>query len=821
MVTLQDAVTWSPEAVAAASDALAAKRKQLLDLVDEFEAGAPDDAWTGMTANAARATHADISSALADQISELSRVVAELDIAAQAMGTHGAALTGTLDDIAVNGFSVTPAGTGFVVTAPPDSSSSVLDVLRISAWVSQLEDALSGLTEVDANLQAVLAAARENRIRGGAGDLSEAVLPEELRGLDDEEVVEYLLANPTATSTYLDLLTPRQLDLLGEELADNAEVFSDAAFDVYGGGGVPPSSDDVALTAEQLLAFGEHPGVATTVLERLGPQGLVDAQRTVLSGVAPADGSAYSDEQIAAFQRGLGTVLAGGTQLYGVETADGAPAGPSVDEQWVQDFLAVGEEQGSYVGPDGALPYGYQILAPLLGEPGHGPHFVLEVATAVEEFERANGGSSVWPSHPGTDLDRAYSLDPSHRYDPMEGVMRGLSHSPEAARTFFAVADGDASRLEYHLTERDWFSGQLQANDGQDALGDALVAATVEGIDPSADPPDDRGARILEHSVAIVTDDLRAEGDAAQLNYYLQEDFATMLGAYSGDVFDGIETVAQEGTDGRPVREPGEGTSASLTAQDLRLLIPAVSENPDAAAVLTGSFTAYAASEYDYYLSGQANEDAPQNAYDPGRDPVDQYLTNLGNASTHVSTPYGYALGLVADGSAESAIDTGSAEDAAASARGDSTRSGIGLVVKGVTGFGLGMLPGGGILSPAIGSAVDGVVGGLNSANDVDTSAQVLAQVGDQVLYTEGAAVAVLDNAAYQHMPEELLTQVAEDGTEVNVFATPDGGRLPMDQWGDEQWNRWEQVRGDTDLGDVSPRSAAQDLAQLMRVELR
>jgi hypothetical protein len=55
-------------------------------------------------------------------------------------------------------------------------------------------------------------------------------------------------------------------------------------------------------------------------------------------------------------------------------------------------------------------------------------------------------------------------------------------------------------------------------------------------------------------------------------------------------------------------------------------------------------------------------------------------------------------------------------------------------------------------------------------------------------------------NAVYRNLPDALLDDLGDNGHGGSVFDAPDGSRLPMSQWGDEQVDAWRRAQDMTGI---------------------
>ncbi|MGC0414694.1 hypothetical protein [Embleya sp. AB8] len=249
------------------------------------------------------------------------------------------------------------------------------------------------------------------------------------------------------------------------------------------------------------------------------------------------------------------------------------------DPAWMAEMTKAGR-QFVRVGDGDAYPgratvYGYQLLGTLLSHGTYDTTFLRQTADEVVAFEKGAGKPSIWsttlipPPHFGLDLSR-----PGSGYDPMTGVLTGMSRNPEAAKGFFG--DGGPTRLDYLFKGRDPISDHI-GGQGEptsfDALGNALQAATTGRIptggvglpDSPMLPHDDVMRRIAKDTVAYL-------GGRSGLH-----------GAVPGSMSDSVSNILSEYVDDTHRNLANDGRGVRLFDDyDLVHTVKGMSENPEA-----------------------------------------------------------------------------------------------------------------------------------------------------------------------------------------------------------------------------------------------
>ncbi|MDJ1134601.1 DUF6571 family protein [Streptomyces iconiensis] len=355
---------------------------------------------------------------------------------------------------------------------------------------------------------------------------------------------------------------------------------------------------------ESFAALTKHnardPEFATSFYRDLGPKNalLLHAQ---LGIDASSDGSKERLELARVVQNSMGTGLATATDPPAFAKVPPNGDATHLGSTWVNALKAAGRSElplGRMGGTQKTI--GYQVLGNILRHGTYDTKFLNNVGNDIVAYEREHGGSSAWPSPGETTLnDAVLNLDRKGGagYDPMEGLMRGLNHSPEAATDFFDGSTGGAgtslketSNFDYFLGDgngdnvRTWpGDGSPSNSPGRDALGDALQSATT------GRPAGDEGPR-LEHTRAqadlfekVVSRLGTQEGFALVEHGGKLSPIADNMGAMAGDYMPDIQKAIAMGDESGLIQIRGE--TAELQEQEgsshVRRFINAGSQDPD------------------------------------------------------------------------------------------------------------------------------------------------------------------------------------------------------------------------------------------------
>ncbi|MFF2656398.1 DUF6571 family protein [Kitasatospora sp. NPDC058032] len=306
-------------------------------------------------------------------------------------------------------------------------------------------------------------------------------------------------------------------------------------------------SDDELKRLQDLMATGAGSReFSTSLLNSLnagghgGPEALLDYAK-VYGDLARSDHNAPQYQDL--YGR-LGQVLATATRDGGMGRA------------WEDELLKAARRPG---GSAAGYNENYRALTELMGAEGDfDKPFLTKVGNDLVDYERGSRlkGEELW----GPD----YSAVTGRQGDPMRGLMKAMSHHPEAAKEF--LDPGTGKNLDYLLKDRAWPNQGYEHNQddalardtSRGAFGDALQAATT-GRDPHGDQPpvrphDEAMARIMSDTIThFGGDHAGAEND---LPVALRRPFGAMIADYAADTYEilGKETGGTSETSGLTVR---------------------------------------------------------------------------------------------------------------------------------------------------------------------------------------------------------------------------------------------------------------------------
>ncbi|MFB7473040.1 DUF6571 family protein [Kitasatospora sp. NPDC056184] len=270
-----------------------------------------------------------------------------------------------------------------------------------------------------------------------------------------------------------------------------------------------------------------------------GPEALLDYAK-VYGDLARGDRNAQQYQDL---YGNLGQVLA-------TATKDGGMGGA-----WEDDLLRAARKPG---GSAAGYNENYRTLTELMGAKGDfDKPFLTKVGNDLVDYERGSKlkGEELW----GPD----YSAVTGRQGDPMRGLMKAMSHHPEASKEF--LDPGANKNLDYLLKDRKWpnqgyehqQTDTLARDTSRGAFGDALQAATTgrdpHGDQPPARPHDPAMARIMSETVTHFGGD--KAGHENELPAALRRPLGEMIADYAPDTYEilGKETGGTSETSGLTV----------------------------------------------------------------------------------------------------------------------------------------------------------------------------------------------------------------------------------------------------------------------------
>lgn len=408
---------------------------------------------------------------------------------------------------------------------------------RIAAEHKELEEAGKVAAAVHGNLSS---ASRELRAKKKAlVDLVDSEIPKKFRVTDQGQVMPADSFMPPPATGVTAPGYPRQEDAqearqwqdrINKVLQEAASVDENAAArlrynfqddddgsqfrgDAFAGGKADASAD--AGRAARLARKGEHmslseinelnslmkehskdPAFSGKFASSMGGQGTIDFwARMRPDAVNPND---PRDKALEQMRGNLGRTLA-------TATDSGAPG----MDKWKREVLAAGDQRQG--GDSNTNPYGFQVMSDLMGEGKWDSGFLGDYGKEVLSFEReaiedGKSPEELWQGHKSA-YPNAQTPGNSWGNDPINGLLKGVTHNPDAATDLFndkslfkdtsAYVDqglvnmpwaedekSSYSTAEYLLHHREYFDTIGSGPDGKptnpsmDALGDAMYAAT-------------------------------------------------------------------------------------------------------------------------------------------------------------------------------------------------------------------------------------------------------------------------------------------------------------------------------------------------------
>jgi hypothetical protein len=423
----------------------------------------------------------------------------------------------------------------------------------------------------------------------------------------------------------------------------------------------PPTGVEIEQLHRLLQRYAGDETFWYRFLTGLGPDGLL-----FLTGrVALAQPDA-SYPELGGTVGGIQALLGGGLALAstrrGPAVAPGgpAPAGRGLPAEWLLALARAGRQRYGVVTTIAGSPvtvelYGYQLLGPLLRTGGYDGRFLQTVGGDLVDFEVERGGAGLWGQWlPGLgshaealrlDWTGGRSADRPSGFDPVLGLLSALERNPAGALDLFTgrIETGPGSwsdgtpkelapppgghrlpRLDYLLTDRAWPSAwadprhsleflaahpeATSASPGLAQLGTVLAQA--------ARLDDPRAVNLVELIVYEVNTDERAMGyrDGAVpgetwtqtatnvehdlVHPALRDSLASIVADYIIDVNAAVQDSGAS--------MPG-GLGADFEATHMVRFLADLGKSQPAHETVLAAQTAYAATAYHYYLSGEAD----------------------------------------------------------------------------------------------------------------------------------------------------------------------------------------------------------------------
>ncbi|GAA0431666.1 hypothetical protein [Actinoplanes campanulatus] len=588
-----------------------------------------------------------------------------------------------------------------------------------------------------------------------------------------------------------------------------------------------PTVAELDELRDLIRLHGRDPAFAYTVLNALGPKGLLELNGTLATYQLDQPGkdpdSFLFDNETAGIvrdlQNGLGVMLGTATESTGTRTGlrgeDYVPGEYELSSQWVSDLMAAGRSRMDIGDPNNPARYvegvyGYQLLSPLLHNGSLNPGFVATVGGDIVDFEMEQGkGSVLWNEGRGENVRLDWTQGHESNavpagYDPVNALMDGLSRNGEGARDLLtgvsesstdprAPDGGRLPRLDYLLTDRDWQAdvpggagwtaetmahGDDYKKSGLDDLGTALERATIDHPGPAARHLTEAivyESTIDEMVTGAADTDAKARADGKESNEFMGTDvikpemrdsMARIMSAYIADVNGNIADA-----------DYGTPESIDVDRQQLVRFLADIGKDEGAHEIVARAEAGYGAAAYDYVLSGRQNPDADVHA-------------NL-DAMKVISQNYGGVMGALDLGATEANIETSAQLDEKTNTSVETRYKVIGPLVEGAVGAASARVPGAGdLLNGYVGVALEG----LEEWEKSDSSGQARYEVGEVLGAGRTAAVAIAEGAFYESGKLQELPPILRD----------DNGDLrPMNEWTGDEVRAWQNYKGGLGLDTV------------------
>ncbi|MFB7917702.1 hypothetical protein [Streptomyces sp. NPDC056061] len=351
--------------------------------------------------------------------------------------------------------------------------------------------------------------------------------------------------------------------------------------------------------------------------------------------------------------------------------------------EWGPELRKLGTQQIEFQPGMMQKPYGYQILGGLLRYGNYDPDFINPIAEHVTQLHQEDRGKFL--THVGSGNGETYGFNPSGKLgsgeDPLNSVLEGLGHSPQAAEKFFtdpptaynedgSVKKGGKLDFSSYLDvftdeEFEWNADSNDAhlygdseklqkalNVGPEALGHALESATTGRPYDS-----DATGEAVKHSAEranLVHAIVEKFGESPELirhneNGDLEEGSGPLyamrgsLGDISAEYINDFQRSLSGGDD--KLFSPF-GESANLSADKAQRFLSEVGQDPDAYASITSAQQASTANAINEVINGDSNSSVSD-------------AERLRNASR----PGGIIAGIMSESRADAVLDYHSAAD--------------------------------------------------------------------------------------------------------------------------------------------------------------
>ncbi|MFE6645550.1 hypothetical protein ACFVJS_03240 [Nocardioides sp. NPDC057772] len=540
-VTYDQLQMWKPEELDAAADDLNTARKKLLDQQDEMDAGKVPDTWVGEAATRAENRHRALVESLNDIASPLGQVIMSLDEASAVIKKAKSSAHGAYQSATEKGWKVS-TGSPVTITAG-DAETKDGDEATMKELAQTIQDALTDAERAENDLVNVLNRATSNAYDGGTGTIEQATLPDELRGLSDDELTKKLLDNPELMDDSWEVLPPEVQAQIGDYTAKKLEDLDDI--------------DSVAERKEAEKWFsilGKHSDdrdFGEAVIDRLGPQGVNNVihqmtgwTRTQITYPDYENPPVSIGDETMALQKlqreGAGNLAA----LLGSASRGGWIDNADYAEKIGQDstaaaiLLHAAEGRNVELGADFTHKLGTQLLETENGDPLRYSQINYGLSFGGESFMDENG-------------------------DPLRQFVKVADNGIGSAQAVM----GDENMAKYLMHDR------LTASHMADDMDSVVRAATVD----AAMEPGETGKKAAE--IASWTIDYAASED---LDEAYDEELGGIIGTYIADTYAAIDNGAYPLPEGQEIPP----FHANFNKDDLSSVLKDVGNNETATSII-------------------------------------------------------------------------------------------------------------------------------------------------------------------------------------------------------------------------------------------
>lgn len=539
--TYEQLQSWKPEGLDAAADDLNTARKKLLDQQDEMDAGKVPDTWIGEAATRAENRHRALVASLNDIASPLGQVILSLDEASAVIKKAKSSAQGAHQAATEKGWKVS-TGSPITITAG-EAETKDGDEATMKELAQTIQDALTDAERAENDLVSVLNRATSNAYDGGTGTIEQATLPNDLRGLSDDELTKKLLADPELMDDSWEVLPPEVQAQIGDYTAKKLEDLD----------------NDINSVAERkeaekwLSILGKHSDdrdFGEAVIDRLGPDGLNNVihkmtgwTSTQISYPEYENPPITIGEETLALEKlqrdgagNLAALLGSASRGDWIDNADYAEK-IGQDSTAAAILLRSAEGRNVELGADFTHKLGEQLLKTENGDPLRYSQINNGVYFGGESYADENG-------------------------DPLRQFVKVADNGIGSAQAVM----GDENMAKYLMHDR------LTANHLAEDMDSVVRVATVD----AAAEAGEAGKNAAD--IASWTIDYAAKNE---LDDHYDEELGGILGTYIADTYEGVNGAYPLDPD-----HPIPPHRASFAKEDLSAVLRQIGDNDNAVSVL-------------------------------------------------------------------------------------------------------------------------------------------------------------------------------------------------------------------------------------------